>query len=312
MIRIGLTIHAAFAAILLQSPSVCQQATPTTPTTSATPTPPATTTLPTTPTASTTPTAAGAAVKIVLIHTQPDHPWGTHMYEQECRLLAKCLNQNPGVEAVVSKDRDWPEDPGVLSGAKAIVFYSRPAGDIVLGEAHRTEFEKLMQAGVGYAALHWGTCAQKETLGPDYLEVSGGWFNAAFSHPFIDRQPLVQVDPRHPVSRGWGPWTLHEEFYVGTKIHDRAQRLVTATVEGAEQVVAWSFERQAPWGTGRSFGCTLGHFHDNFTLEPFRKIVVNGILWSAGVEIPTDGANVNADPADLAPPPEPKPGSQPK
>jgi len=60
----------------------------------------------------------------------------------------------------VSKDRDWPQDPSVLSGAKAIVFYSRPAGDIVLGDSHRTEFEKLMQAGVGYAALHWGTCAQ--------------------------------------------------------------------------------------------------------------------------------------------------------
>ena len=31
-----------------------------------------------------------------------DHPFGTHMYPHECKLLAKCLNQNPGVKATVS------------------------------------------------------------------------------------------------------------------------------------------------------------------------------------------------------------------
>jgi type 1 glutamine amidotransferase len=42
--------------------------------------------------------------------------------------------------------------------------------------------------------------------------------------------------------------------------------------------------------TGRSFGTTLGHFHDNFANESFRRLIVNGILWSARIDVPPDGA----------------------
>ena len=47
-----------------------------------------------------------------------------------------------------------------------------------------------------------------------------------------------------------------------------------------------------PLGPGRSFGFTGCHFHQNFGIPEFRKLIVNGILWTAGMEVPKDGAPV--------------------
>src|SRR5687768_11758255 len=86
--------------------------------------------------------AENPAKKILLIYTEPDHEHGSHMYEHECRMLAKCLEQTAGVEAEVCAG--WPSDPGLLDGAACIVFYSRPAGEIVLSNAHREKFIGLL------------------------------------------------------------------------------------------------------------------------------------------------------------------------
>src|SRR5579864_881302 len=72
----------------------------------------------------------GSRTRIVLIGHAPDHPFGSHMYLHECGLLAKCLNETAGVDAVVS-DR-WPRDPAVLDNVKGIVFYSSPAANLML------------------------------------------------------------------------------------------------------------------------------------------------------------------------------------
>lgn len=64
--------------------------------------------------------------------------------------------------------------------------------------------------------------------------------------------------------------------------------------------VAWTFERPDSSG-GRSFGTSLGHFHANFKTEPFRKMLVNAILWTAHTEIPKDGSpvDIRADALEL-------------
>ena len=45
-------------------------------------------------------------------------------------------------------------------------------------------------------------------------------------------------------------------------------------------------------GGGRSFTFTGGHLHESFAEEGYRKFLVNGILWSANLKIPADGAPV--------------------
>jgi hypothetical protein len=65
-------------------------------------------------------------------------------------------------------------------------------------------------------------------------------------------------------------------------------------------IVGWVFERP---GGGRSFGTTLGHPYSNFQIEAFRRMIVNGILWAAHVEVPAGGAPVNIGEKELALPP---------
>jgi hypothetical protein len=243
--------------------------------------------------------------KVVLVWTAPDHPYTTHMYQFECGVLARCLNQSPGIDAVVCPDPEWPRDPELFKNAAAIVYYSRNAGDIVLADGHRDQFLDLMSKGVGFCAVHWSTKASDEKLLPQYIDILGGAFHEQPGWGLkTDTRPLIQVDPAHPVCRGWKPFDLHEEWYLGTKLHERAHPVISVRIDDHDQVLAWTFERP---GGGRSFGATLGHFHENFTLEPFRRAIVNGVLWSAHADIPEAGAPVALSEDDLRLPPDPTP-----
>ena len=66
--------------------------------------------------------------------------------------------------------------------------------------------------------------------------------------------------------------------------------------------IGWVYER--PDG-GRSFGFVGGHFHANFGIKPFRQAVVNGILWTARLEVPEDGAPCAITPKDMELAPDP-------
>ena len=57
---------------------------------------------------------------ILLIGHKPDHPPKCHEYLSTCELLAKCLRQTKGVEAVVSNG--WPTDEKLLKRTAAISF----------------------------------------------------------------------------------------------------------------------------------------------------------------------------------------------
>jgi hypothetical protein len=56
--------------------------------------------------------------------------------------------------------------------------------------------------------------------------------------------------------------------------------------------VAWAWER--PDG-GRSFGFSGLHYHDNWKLPEYRRLVVQGILWSMKLPVPGKGADVEID-----------------
>ncbi|RYD91548.1 MAG: hypothetical protein EOP54_22240, partial [Sphingobacteriales bacterium] len=51
---------------------------------------------------------------------------------------------------------------------------------------------------------------------------------------------------------------------------------------------------------------TLGHFHETFRKEEFRKLLVNGILWTVNARIPKEGAPVEIGGAEDLLPPNPR------
>lgn len=238
-------------------------------------------------------------IKILLIGKDRDHAFSQHEYMSDCAILAKCLRQTKGVEAEVSNG--WPRDPEKLKGINAIVFNTRMGGSVMFAPLAKAEAEKLLKAGVGLSAIHWGTGAEKNE-GEAWLNAMGGWFHGdLFSKYGVRTTRLMQSDPKHPICRGWKEYDLREEYYYKLKFLPEARPILKANVDKEDYPVAWVYDR--PDG-GRSFGFVGGHFHDNFAKEEFRRAIVNGILWTARVEVPADGAPVEITAKDLELPPD--------
>jgi type 1 glutamine amidotransferase len=72
---------------------------------------------------------------------------------------------------------------------------------------------------------------------------------------------------------------------------------------GEPQHVAWAAERA---NGGRGFGFTGGHFHKNWSNDPFRKVVLNAILWVAHADVPPGGVESSVTAEQLAQNQDPK------
>lgn len=246
--------------------------------------------------------AQPAKTRILFIGADPDHPHGSHMYLHTSRALARCAENAPNVEAIVSKG--WPKDAKILDGVKAIVVYSSPAAEYLLGGPDREAVERTLSKGVGLVTIHWASSIRKENvdrLGPLWLKFTGAtWVsNVGLSSA---KAPLKLLQSDHPIGRGWKEFEVDDEIYLNPTIKDAKPLLEIRERKGADVVVGWAYDRP---DKGRSFGTTLGHPYKNFQDDRFRRMIVNGILWSAGLDVPEAGANVDIPPELLALPPQP-------
>jgi type 1 glutamine amidotransferase len=253
--------------------------------------------------ASTTLVGAEKKAKILLMGKDLDHARNTHTYMGDCTLLARCLSQTDGVETVVSNG--WPKDPAVLKDVTAIVLHNRLGGTMLFRGPQRRQVEEMLKQGVGITAIHWGTGAETPEGGP-WLQTMGGWFNAegdGFSRYLVQTSLLRQADSTHPICRGWTDFELREEFYFKLCFLPEARPVMSTNIEGKDYPIGWVYERRNA-KDGRSFGFVGGHFHDNFGIRAFRQAVVNGILWTAHMDIPEKGAPIAITPKDMELPPE--------
>jgi type 1 glutamine amidotransferase len=235
--------------------------------------------------------------KVLFIGKDPDHPYGSHMYMHTCGMLAKCVDRNKGVSGVVSKG--WPKDAKELDGVKAIVVYTDPGAEFLFDGPSREEIAKVLDRGVGLVTIHWASSIYQkdfDRLGPLWLKYTGAtWIsNVGLSD---GKSPLKQLVPEHPICRGWKEYEIEDEYYMNPTIKDAKPLLQVREKRGKDNIVGWSYERP---GGGRSFGTTLGHPYANFQREPFRRMIVNAILWAAQVDVPAAGADVAVDEAILA------------
>jgi hypothetical protein len=246
--------------------------------------------------------------KVVLIAGPLDksHPPGTHEYEKSARLLKHCLDASPNFKGVRTEVHlnGWPEDPKTLDDADSIVVIAsgsdrREQDHPLLVGDRLAVLEKQMKRGCGLVLIHWSTFVPKEKAGDKVLEWVGGYFDYESGPPPRGWYSKIQTattkarpaTPSHPVCSGLGPFELREEYYYHIRFRERDPRLtpILATPipgEKEEQVVAWTVERK---GGGRGFGFTGGHFFDNWQVENFRKMVLNAVVWTAGVDVPEGG-----------------------
>jgi type 1 glutamine amidotransferase len=250
--------------------------------------------------------------KIVMVPGVKSHGPNDHEYFAGLLMLSDMLKQTPGVTTVMTKD-GWPKNEKVFEGAKAIVFFSDGRGGHPLAKPGRLDvLQKQIDAKAGFVCLHYAVDYNKAE-GERVIKWLGGFYDVAIStNPFwvADYKTL----PEHPITNGVKPFSFRDEWYYNMRFVPDMKNVTvilkavppdntrgTADAKshpGREEVTAWAYERE---DGGRSFGFTGGHSHKFWANDDYRRIVVNGILWSAKIEVPKTGAKCDLiNPLDRA------------
>ncbi|MCP4375782.1 MAG: ThuA domain-containing protein [bacterium] len=247
-------------------------------------------------TTTSTATTKKATKKIVLIAGKNSHGKGQHAHSAGVKLFKKYLDaagKDKGIETLVIEN-DWPTDPSVLDDADTIVVYSDGWARHALLDKDKKrvgKIRKLMAAGVGLVCIHY---AVAPPLGSDndFLKWIGGYYKKNYSKNPHNKVEVTHGTPKHPLCRGWKPFTTTDEYYYKIYFDKDDKRLIPVVTtmlpknKPQKEVIAWAIERK---DGGRGFGFTGGHFHKNWAIEDCRKMILNAIWWTAKIEIPTEG-----------------------
>lgn len=257
--------------------------------------------------------SAAETKKIVLIAGKKSHgPEGNgiHDYPWSVKLLKVMLdNSDVRDQLRVEYHRDgWPADESTLLDANTIVIISDGRdGDLYeeaphLASDERVAFVKrLVERGCGLVTFHFSTFTP-DKYAAEIFDWTGGYFDweqdgkkqwySAIQHLEAD---VELANGSHPVVRGVKPFRFKEEFYFNIRFHPQADAvqplLRVPALPGREpdgSIVAWA--RQRPNG-GRGFGTTCGHFYENWMQPEFRRMMLNAVVWTAGIDPPAQGVD---------------------
>jgi type 1 glutamine amidotransferase len=240
--------------------------------------------------------------KIVFVAGSNYFKPGEHEYVGGCAVLMDLIRQTPGTFPVLAID--WPKKPETFAGAKSIVFLL-DGGDkhAFLKDNRFAEIQKLADAGVGLVQLH-----QVGDYPKDFGDRARALGGAAWEKGYSARAHWVhefKEFPDHPIFHGVKSFKVDDGWLTKMRFTKdmkgvtpllRTSNPKTPTKkEDREDIVGWAYER----ANGRSFTFTGAHLHASFAEEGYRRFLTNGILWTANVEVPKEGAKVELDAAKL-------------
>ncbi len=247
--------------------------------------------------------------RIIIIAGAKSHGYGSHEFNAGCLLLGKLLDENVPEADTVVHINGWPEEPAALSEADCIVLYMNGSEGHPVN-SHLEEVDRLMQRGVGLVGIHYAVEVPKGRPGAHFLDWIGGYFETFWSvnpHWTVKQLQLTQA---HSITRGVKPFTINDEWYYHMRFREGMEGVTPILVatppdgtrreassprggnpavfarKGMPEVLAWA--RQRPDG-GRGFGFTGGHVHWNWGHDDFRRLLLNAIVWCAGIEVPGGG-----------------------
>ena len=247
--------------------------------------------------------------KIILLAGGPSSKTMAHEYFAGCALLMDWLKQQQGVWPVMA--RGWPANEAVLKGARCIVYFGDGGGKQPFLDAKRwAVLQQLRSAGAGLVLLHQAMDFPVGSQGDEIKRWLGGVYHSDIGSRGHWDMEFTKI-PSHPVTRGVKPfaapadgWLYNLHFadngmvplLVGA-VPDKSRSTVDAKKHnGRDEVIAWAYEQ--PDGT-RGFGFTGADLHKSWTYESQRKLVLNGILWTAKLPVPADGATAKFNPESL-------------
>jgi hypothetical protein len=249
--------------------------------------------------------------KLVLVAGSPSHGPGEHEFRAGCLLVEKCLDA-AGLPLVTAVHADgWPADPTAFDNADAVLFFADGGdGHPVLQSNRLARIDALAKRGLGVACLHYAVEVPKEKGGPEFLAWMGGYFEPGWSVNPHWRLQKTELAQGHPVTRGVKPFETNDEWYYHMRFREpptgvtmllsavppdatrerpdgpHSNNPAVRAGKGSREVLAWAYER--PDG-GRGFGCTGAHFHRNWAHDDFRRLLLNALVWTSGLDVPPAG-----------------------
>jgi hypothetical protein len=237
-----------------------------------------------------------------------------HEYYKDLAVLKYCID-NAGLKNVRTQlFNGKAPDLRILRNASAIVLES--SGDRTPEETHAllpqdaftdhkrydpystdrlNQIDELMKRGMGIVSIHYSTWINNELGGKYWLDWLGGVANWGqdSSKVLVAKWSAAPIKSEHAILRGITPWTYenNEEFFFKETMPPDQRRTplleVTRPTGGDAETVSWAVERE---GGGRGFVFTGSDFHKNMEIVQHRRLLVNGILWAAKIDVPSGGS----------------------
>ena len=256
------------------------------------------------------PAMAATTRTVHLIAGPPSHGWDQHEHIKGCKLLAEALN-TCGLNIKATLHTNSIPDTATLKGADALVLYSDGGNKKHIAKGRAADLRTLWKSGCGLVILHYALEPSDDAMTTLWMDALGGYFDAKSSI-----NPLWTVQSptlgKHPVTRGVNPFEFKDEWYYHIRFQDTMQGVtpVLSAIPPPESVtdndapyqgnpavrkaVADKIPQHLCWAREddqgrRGFGFTGGHFHRLWAQNDIRTLVLNGIAWTAGVEIPKKG-----------------------
>lgn len=231
-------------------------------------------------------------------------PSGNHEYMAGGALLMDIFNKMENVHAVLS-NYDWPENEKLIEKADVIVFYGNGDGKQgFFAKSERIEIIKnKIKSGVGFVNLHASICYPEPHVKLGQKWIGGVWTDKYSKGNRGHWKSSHEIFPKHEITSGVTPWKADDGWCHKILIPAENRENITPLLwsskthkgdpkGGDNDIVAWTFQR--PDG-GRSFSCSGAHGHWEWANDGLRQMIVNGILWSAGLKVPANGFECKID-----------------
>jgi type 1 glutamine amidotransferase len=163
----------------------------------------------------------------------------------------------------------------------AVVFLST-TGD-VLAARQQKAFRSYIKRGGAWVGIH--SAADTEYDWPFYGGLLGAYF---LSHPAVQPAAIDVTDRSHPSTKPLpARWTRTDEWY-DFRSNPRGTVHVLATLDestysggtmGADHPIAWCHRFKG----GRAWYTAGGHTIESYSEPDFRRHLLGGILWAAGL-----------------------------
>jgi hypothetical protein len=248
--------------------------------------------------------------QVLFIAGPKSHDRDAHEFTRGAELLAEAINraQLPLAAKVSS---GWPASDADVAQADVLVIYCDGL-EAHVARGHEDALRRRLAAGQALVALHFALEPSDDdgALRDVLRDALGATFEVGWS---VNPVWLLQASPAaaHPAARGVRALAVEDEWYFHLRFREQQRGIEpllaamppaavvandgprsgnaavrAALARGEPQVVAWTCVNE---NGARGFGFTGGHSHRFWYDDAYRRLVLNGIAWAAGVEIPAGG-----------------------